>query len=591
MSMEENRSEMSRNSSVRDSGSKANSVSVENQLQPGFKSPKASELESNTKSSVESVQPVASQLLLPLLNSLIDSRLTKLRDLVTASVTFGLFLSKTSSQTFPFQSTDERLRLAYPMEGDSFQKSMQIHQDNWLVIMQALKDAQLDGFEILPAGWTKSFTQGDEEVIAEFLVLWLAFLEKRFPESLDGLKQSHAQHLEYVLSGQIAEHFACEAGPNSHKTPSKLDIMSKILRASTSRKHEVSEPKHQTLTTPDKQVREGNYQQVESDLSRRSVQELLAAVHEFQTANRVLKDDLIHREKEVLSLKQQLESSNDEVKFQQELIAQKENEILCQSTKIDNLEKTLHLLNGKAGKSVWQAQLEAAEEKNDAVMAELDVQIKQHRELERKYFQLVNSKEGRNQPGDVWTSNDMEAQKTLESKVRITELENLHLKDKLEAKEQAISTLTEQILKEKSNNDRFVKQFSEIHAVATQRELALSSTNQTCASLRAEIEQLKDQLHQKGISMKRLELELNQIVQNGHSKNTEVLQMMRNLHSEPQANINLVHLCKEVSRIHLMETQLLHNVLHDLVVTELTVTPLQELVESKLRQAQTRRAH
>lgn len=566
-----------------ESGSRVSSTSISRPGPPTVGSSKSSALgDSSLKCSTGRFQSVASQMILPVVNSLIDSHLFKLRDLVTASVSFGMQLYKLSSEEFPFQHGSSTSKLQYPQETDTFQRSIEIHKTNWIKILETLKHAKLAGLEILPAGWEADFLEGKEELIAEFLVFWIAFLNQRFPEFLLKAESKHPDQLHYILSGQITECFEEESEPLSGGTPSKAIMMSRFLQASAKRKKSGSEPLAGEGITPEK-VRESKQHILsETDHSRMSFQDLLVAVQGYQTTNRVLRDDLIFREKEVMALKDELISAKEDAKYYSDQISDKDSEIRSQQVQIQNLKSTLDLISEKSGKSVWQAKLEAAEQRAEMTVSELELQVKINKELERKYYQLLSKTQSGQVNRDLWTSEDLDAQKGLESRIRVTELENHQLKDKLAAQEETISELTEKLMVEKSNNDEFSKQFSHIHSVATQRELALSLSNQTCTSLRNELEHLKDQLESKNISMRKLEIELNQIVQNGHTKNTEVLAKMVDLSGEGQGNINLVHVCREMSRLHLMETELLHSFLHDFVVTELTGTPLQALVENRL---------
>jgi hypothetical protein len=532
---------------------------------------------SHAKNTQASKTGIGSNTLLTLTNTLIDTQLNNLRDLVNASVSFALFLTKLNKDEYCFQTQNPERNIILPQDSDTFQKILQIHKTNWMVIIQRLKDAKLDGIEILPCGWEQSFINGDQGTIAEFLVFWVVHLQSKYHSCISRLAELHPEELKYVLSGQVIEYFASEL--QDRTTPTKVDVIFKQLQSSAPRNSSAIEQE----ITPERIKAPKNNHVQDLHHSRQSLQELLAAIKDLETTNRLLRDDLICSEREVMGLSDELKRTQDENKYLLEQDTQKESEIHYLTGKLESMTTTLQLLNEKSGKSAWQAQIEAAEERAEFAMADLDIQVKQFKDLERKYYEVLKSNNSKSEGRGLWTSEDMDAQKNLESKTRILTLENQQLNDKLQSQDECIHHLTEKLMIETTNNSNFAKQFSEINSVAVQREIALSKGNQDIASLRAEINQLKDSLEEKDLSMRRLELELSQIVQNGHHKNTEVLQKIINMSSEPQGNINLVHVCKEMSRLHLMETELLHSFLHDFVVAELTGTPLQELVESKLR--------
>lgn len=500
------------------------------------------------------MQQDTSQLLIEVMSTLFETKLTSLKEVSYAS-SFSFVLWRIDKEKFPFLRESSQFYIGTgKKEATSMEEFKRENRAKWETILTCLQTFQIGEW----GQFIEEFRQKDldklvsydEQALQYFCLMFITFLRELDLPITKTLEKLHPQA------------FAC--------------ILTKSCSSSKEHKKNYFTPRSDRFEkSPDYYFKEIAHNR-DFYVTDRSIQDLLNVINNLQSQNATLRSDLISREKESLLLEEKVSNLKKDNKHLQAELETRESIISRLHFKIESLEAP----SSEEGENL---SLKIANNKIEDLYREVDMLQKRNCLLQSRLDNYAMRFQNHSTAGAEDLEEELERTK---NHLRCSQLEKATLEEKLQVLEQKLTQIGDKLLKEKDANSRINQELMELHRVVTQKELAISSLANERAALETEKDKYVEMLLQKDCQIRNIEREYSDIVRSGNDSMNASRRNLEQLASPDDPNLELVQVCKQVNKNFMNELKCVYSLLHDIFVTELTGVNLTELVKKRLAESQ-----
>lgn len=490
------------------------------------------------------IPELVSQALRVLMSSILECNMERMADIIRFPKGIASFLWKIDNDVFGFYK--ENSKWFIDERGSSSSCSNEEYMDTckriWIKILQNIKELNFDEemtncFHEFQYKMFDAFMKGSSKDVEVFCVLFILLLKKISPLTFRRLELKHPAQVSEVLSN------------------------SELFNIRRSFEYSPDEKRKRDYMVTDK-----------------SIQELVNRISGLEGEKKMLEQEGVFREKEVIDLKEKESDFRKEKKELIDLLEDKENELNRMRMKIGYLEEDLKL---KGDNREHKDQIDSFKRRIDELMAEIERLQKKNRDLEDKISGMLLSNR---LVKDPISFNYEESEEMLVARLRNKDKEVKVLKDQIVMLESRLDSATEGYLREKEK----IKKIGEEKRGCEERMVGLEvEIRGKCIdvdSLKKQIEMLENVIVRKEYDMKQLQFEYQTMIRNGTSVAGGASSSGLTIGKETQETIELVKVCKEVNHCYLKELECVYALLHDTFVGELTGTSINEIVKKRMEE-------